>query len=155
TRCLSDWSSDVCSSDLHHSEWCIARTSWLFGAARACFPEKILRACETRSELTVVADQLGSPTFTRDLARMIRDLVRMDARGTLHVTNEGSCSWFEFAQETLRQAGRDSVRLSPITTAEARRPARRPPYSVLSPASLNTLGLRMRPWRDALRAYLS
>src|SRR5260370_37151455 len=138
----------------HHSDWCIARTSWLFGAARACFPEKILRASETRPELTVVADQVGSPTFTRDLARMIRDLVRMDARGILNVTNEGSCSWFEFAQETLRLAGRDSVRVSPITTAEARRPARRPSYSVLSPASLNALGLRMRPWRDALSAYL-
>jgi len=85
---------------------------------------------------------------------MIRDLVRMDARGILNVTNEGFCSWFEFAQETLRQAGRDPVRVSPITTAEARRPARRPSYSVLSPASLNALGLRMRPWRDALSAYL-
>jgi dTDP-4-dehydrorhamnose reductase len=84
---------------------------------------------------------------------MIRDLVRMDARGILNVTNEGSCSWFEFAQETLRQAGRDSVRVSPITTAEAHRPRRRPPYSVLSPASLNALGLRMRPWHDALSAY--
>src|SRR5205823_14547492 len=82
------------------------------------------------------------------------DLVRMNARGTLNVTNEGSCSWFEFAEETLHQAGRGSVRVSPITTAEARRPARRPSYSVLSPASLNALGLGMRPWRDALRAYL-
>jgi dTDP-4-dehydrorhamnose reductase len=78
----------------------------------------------------------------------------MDARGILNVTNAGSCSWFEFAQETLRQAGRGSVRVSPITTKEARRPARRPCYSVLSPASLNALGLRMRPWRDALSAYL-
>jgi dTDP-4-dehydrorhamnose reductase len=86
----------------HHLDWCIARTSWLFGAAGARFPEKILRAAETRSELTVVADQVGSPTFTRHLARMIRDLVRMDARGTLHVSNEGSCSWFEFAREILR-----------------------------------------------------
>ena len=105
-------------------------------------------------ELTVVADQVGCPTFTRDLARMIRDLVRMEARGTLNVTNEGSCSWFEFAEETLRQAGRDSVLVSPITTAEAHRPARRPSFSVLSPASLNPLGLRMRPWREALSAYL-
>ncbi|PYU69041.1 MAG: dTDP-4-dehydrorhamnose reductase, partial [Acidobacteria bacterium] len=100
------------------------------------------------------ADQVGSPTSTRDLARMIRNLVRMDARGTLNVTNEGSCSWFEFAQETLRQAGRGSVFVSPITTAEARRAAGRPSYSVLSPASLNALGLRMRPWREALSAYL-
>ncbi len=138
----------------HHRDWCIARTSWLFGAARACFPEKILCASKTRPELTVVADQVGSPTFTRDLARMIRDLVRMEARGTLNVTNEGSCSWFEFAEETLRQAGRGSVRVSPITTAEARRPAGRPSCSVLAPASLDALGLRMRPWRDALSAYL-
>lgn len=138
----------------HHSGWCIARTSWLFGAARACFPEKILRTPEARPELTVVADQVGSPAFTRDLARMIRDLVRMDARGIVNVMNAGSCSWFEFAQVTLRQAGRGSVRVSPSTSAEARRPARRPSYSVLSPASLNALGLRMRLWRDALSAYL-
>jgi dTDP-4-dehydrorhamnose reductase len=138
----------------NHANWCIARTSWLFGASGACFPEKILRAAETRPELTVVADQVGSPTFTRDLAQAIRDLVRMDARGTLHVTNEGSCSWFEFAREILRQAGRDSVRVSPIATVEAGRPAKRPAYSVLSPASLHACGLRMRHWRDALGVYL-
>jgi len=80
----------------------------------------------------VVADQVGSPTFTRDLARIIRNLVRMNARGILNVTNEGSCSWFEFAEETLRQAGRDSVLVSPMTTAEAHHPARRPSFSVLS-----------------------
>jgi dTDP-4-dehydrorhamnose reductase len=85
---------------------------------------------------------------------MIRDLVRKDARGILNVTNEGSCFWFEFAQETLRQAGRDSVRVSSITTTEAHRPARPRPYCVLSPASLNALGLRMRRWHDALSAYL-
>ncbi len=139
----------------HHSDWCIARTSWLFGAAGVCFPEKILRASETRPELTVVADQVGSPTFTRDLAQAIRDLVRMEVRGTLHVTNVGSCSWFEFAREILRQAGRTSIRIKPITTAEAGRPAKRPTYSVLSPASLNARGLRMRGWRDALGSYLN
>jgi dTDP-4-dehydrorhamnose reductase len=138
----------------HHSDWCIARTSWLFGTAGACFPEKILHASETRPELTVVADQVGSPTFTRDLARMIRDLVRMDARGTLHVTNEGSCSWFEFAREILCQASRDSIRIKPITTAEAGCPAKRPAYSILSPANLHARGLRMPDWRDALGCYL-
>lgn len=138
-----------------HKNWCIVRTSWLFGASGSCFPEKILRASETRSGLTVVNDQVGSPTFTRDLAAAIRDLVRQEARGTMNVTNEGSCSWFEFAREILRQAGRDMIRLSPITTAEAGRPARRPSYSVLSPASLNAQGLRMRHWHDALAAYLN
>jgi dTDP-4-dehydrorhamnose reductase len=138
----------------NHTKWCIARTSWLFGASGVSFPEKILRAAETRPELAVVADQVGSPTFTCDLARTIRDLVRMDARGTLHVTNAGFCSWFEFAGEILRQAGRASARLSPITTAQAGRPAKRPAYSVLSPNSLHTRGLRMRPWEEALSAYL-
>lgn len=138
----------------NHTKWCIARTSWLFGTSGVSFPEKILRAAETRPELTVVRDQVGSPTFTRDLAWAIRDLVRMDARGTLNVTNAGSCSWFEFAGEILRQAGRDSVRLSPITAAEAGRPAKRPAYSVLSPNSLRTRGLTMRPWEEALSAYL-
>lgn len=138
-----------------HGNWCIVRTSWLFGASGSCFPEKILRASETRSELAVVNDQVGSPTFTRDLASTIRDLVRMEARGTINVTNEGSCSWFEFAREILRQAGRDRVHVLPITTAEADRPARRPSYSVLSPASLNAHGLRMRHWRGALVAYLN
>jgi dTDP-4-dehydrorhamnose reductase len=137
-----------------HSNWCIARTSWLFGASGPSFPEKILRASETRSELTVVSDQVGSPTFTRDLAGAIRNLVHMDARGTLNVTNEGSCSWFEFAREILRQAGRNSVRVLPITSAEASRLANRPAYSVLSSRSLQANGLRMRNWSEALEAYL-
>ncbi len=138
----------------HHHAWCIARTSWLFGASGASFPEKILRASETRPELTVVADQFGSPTFTRDLATAIRDLVRADARGILNVTNTGSCSWFDFAREVLHQAGRDSIRVLPITTADAARPAKRPAYSVLSPASLTAHGIVLRSWQDATAAYL-
>lgn len=137
-----------------HAEWCIVRTSWLFGASGTSFPEKILRASETRKELTVVADQVGSPTFTRDLARAIRSLVRMDARGILHVTNDGFCSWFEFACEILRQAGRGSVRVLPITTAQVDRPAKRPAYSVLSPMSLHSHKIRLRSWQDATGAYL-
>jgi dTDP-4-dehydrorhamnose reductase len=135
-------------------DWCIARTAWLFGAAGNSFPEKILKAAETRPELTVVADQVGSPTFTRDLAGAIRDLVRKDARGILNVTNAGSCSWCEFAQEVLRQAGRGSVRVTPITTAQAARLAKRPAYSVLSPASLQAHGITLRSWQAATAAYL-
>jgi dTDP-4-dehydrorhamnose reductase len=135
-------------------DWCIARTAWLFGASGASFPEKILRAAETRPELTVVADQVGSPTFTRDLAGAMRDLVRGEARGVLNVTNAGSCSWFEFAREVLRQAGRGAVRVSPITTAQAARLAKRPAYSVLSPASLHARHITLRSWQDATTAYL-
>jgi len=138
----------------HHSAWCIGRTSWLFGVHGPSFPEKILRAAETRPELSVVNDQIGSPTYTRDLARAIRDLVRKDARGIVHITNEGICSWFDFAREILVQAGRGSLPVRPITTDQSARPARRPNYSVLSPSSLHAYGIKLRPWQGALRAFL-
>jgi|SRR5579863_97808 len=136
------------------SMWCIGRTSWLFGVNGSSFPEKILNAAETHPALSVVNDQIGSPTYTRDLAGAIRDLVRKDARGIVHVTNEGICSWFDFAREILAQSGHGSVPVHPITTDQSARPARRPNYSVLSPASLHAYGIRLRPWQDALRAFL-
>jgi dTDP-4-dehydrorhamnose reductase len=138
----------------HHTAWCVGRTSWLFGVHGPSFPDKILRAAETRPELSVVNDQVGSPTYTRDLACAIRDLVRKDARGITHITNEGVCSWFDFAREILLQSGRQFVPVLPITTDQSARPARRPNYSVLSPASLHAHGVRLRPWQDALEAFL-
>jgi dTDP-4-dehydrorhamnose reductase len=134
--------------------WCVARTSWLFGVHGASFPEKILRAAETRPELSVVSDQIGSPTYTRDLARVIRALLSRDVRGFVHITNQGTCSWFDFAREILSQSGRESIPVLPITTDQAARSARRPNYSVLSPASLHAFGIRTRPWQEALRAFL-
>ena len=133
--------------------WLIVRTSWLFGASKSCFPEKILLAADSQPELKVVADQIGSPTYTRDLARAIRELVRLDAHGILNITNSGTCTWFEFAKETLERAGR-STSLSPITSAEAGRRARRPAYSVLSAKALASYALTMRSWQKALEAYL-
>jgi len=133
--------------------WLIARTSWLFGVARPSFPEKILRAADSQPQLKVVADQVGSPTYSRDLARAIRELVRADTRGVLNITNSGSCSWFEFAKETLRRAGRNTP-VYPITSAEAGRPARRPAYSVLSPKALAATAITMRSWQEALAVYL-
>ena len=136
------------------SQWCIGRTSWLFGVHGPSFPEKILKAAETRPELSVVNDQIGSPTYTRDLAGATRDLVRKDARGIVHINNEGICSWFDFAKEILAQRGRGSVPVHPITTDQSARPARRPNYSVLSPASLHAYGIRLRLWQEALTAFL-
>jgi dTDP-4-dehydrorhamnose reductase len=135
-------------------DWCIVRTSWLFGASGSSFPEKILRAAETRPELSVVSDQVGSPTYTRDLAAAIRGLVHADARGFVNVTNSGTCSWFEFAQEILRQAGKNNP-VKPIDTVQAARAAKRPAYSVLSPAALHALGITVRHWREALPPYLA
>ena len=135
-------------------DWCIARTSWLFGTSGVSFPEKILKASKTRTELSVVADQVGSPTFTRDLAAAMLQLIRTEARSIVHITNSGACSWFEFAREILRQAGRESIRVLPVTTAEYPLPARRPAYSVLSPASLTQYGITIRDWKEALPDYL-
>ena len=135
-------------------DWCIVRTSWLFGASGSSFPEKILRAAETRPELSVVSDQVGSPTYTRDLAAAIRGLVHADARGFVSVTNSGTCSWFEFAQEILRQAGKNNA-VKPIDTVQAARAAKRPAYSVLSPTALHALGITVRHWREALPPYLA
>ncbi len=101
-----------------------------------------------------MADQFGSPTFSHDLASAIGGLVRLDAQGILHVTNAGFCSWFEFAREILRQARRDSIRVLPIITPQAGRPAKRPAYSVLSPASLYAHGMKLRSWQEATGAYL-
>jgi dTDP-4-dehydrorhamnose reductase len=138
----------------NHPAWCIGRTSWLFGVNGPSFPEKILKAAESRPELSVVNDQIGSPTYTRDFARAIRDLVMKDARGITHITNEGSCSWFDFAKEILAGSGRGSIPVRPITTDQSARPARRPNYSVLSPSSLHAFGIRTRPWQEALAEFL-
>ena len=132
--------------------WLIVRTSWLFGANKSCFPEKVLRAADSQPELKVVADQIGSPTYTRDLSGAIRELVQADAHGIVNITNSGTCSWYEFAKETLRMAGR-ITRVTPITSAEAGRPARRPSFSVLSAKSLANHGIALPRWQEALQAY--
>lgn len=134
---------------------CIVRTSRLFGTAGKCFPASILRLAESQPELAVVDDQVGSPTFNRDLAAAILHLVASSAGGIIHATNSGACSWFEFAREILRAAGLDNVRVRAISSAQSDRPAARPKYSALSDASLRACGISMRPWRDALHAYLA
>jgi len=134
-------------------EVCIARTSWLFGHGGKCFPATILKLASTRPEISVVNDQRGSPTFTRDLASALVKLCRASAQGIVHVTNSGNCTWYEFATEIVRASGMPAV-VKPVTTAEFPRPARRPAYSVLSPASLHAYNVRMPEWHDALRRYL-
>lgn len=134
-------------------EVCIARTSWLFGHGGKCFPATILKLASTRPEISVVNDQRGSPTFTRDLAAALTELCRASARGIVHVTNSGNCTWYEFAIEIVRESGLPTA-IKPVTTAEFPRPARRPAYSVLSPDSLHAYDIHMPEWQDALRRYL-
>lgn len=135
-------------------ECCIVRTSWLFGPGGKCFPDTILKLAETRPEIKVVNDQRGSPTYTLDLAEAIIKLVHAGAQGTVHCTNQGECTWYDFACEIVRQAGR-STRVRPTTSTEFVRPAERPKYSVLSPASLEAYGIGMPTWQLALQAYLN
>jgi dTDP-4-dehydrorhamnose reductase len=134
-------------------EVCIVRTSWLFGHGGKCFPATILKLASTGPEISVVNDQRGSPTFTRDLASALVRLCRASARGIVHVTNTGDCTWYEFGTEIIRESGLPTT-VKPVTTAEFPRPARRPAYSVLSPDSLHAYKVHVPEWQDALRRYL-
>ncbi len=132
---------------------CIVRTSWLFGVGGKCFPDTMLKLARTQPELRVVDDQHGCPTYTLDLSGAIAGLIRKQASGIVHVTNGGRCSWFEFARATFA-ARSPLTKVIPVTTAEFPRPARRPPYSVLSGRSLQQFGIQLPDWQDALTRYL-
>jgi dTDP-4-dehydrorhamnose reductase len=132
---------------------CIVRTSWLFGPGGKCFPDTILKLAASRPEIEVVNDQRGCPTYTFDLAGAIIKLCHADAKGIIHATNRGVCTWYDFAAETLRLAGSNTV-VRPTTSDKFVRPAPRPSYSVLSDASLSAYGIQMRAWQETLPDYL-
>ncbi|MFY9561155.1 MAG: dTDP-4-dehydrorhamnose reductase [Terriglobales bacterium] len=133
---------------------CIVRTSWLFGPGGKCFPDTILKLAASRPEIAVVNDQRGGPTFTVDLASTLAQLCRKRTRGIVHATNSGDCTWYEFAAALVPMAGL-ATRVTPVTSEEFPRPARRPAYSVLSSATLDAYGIRMPDWQDASRRYLN
>ena len=132
---------------------CIVRTSWLFGIGGKCFPDTILKLAASRPSLDVVNDQRGSPTYVVDLARAIVQLLQKNAEGIVHATNSGDCTWFDFAEEIVRGAGLPTL-VRPVSSQQFVRPAPRPAYSVLSPASLHALGVEMPAWQAALTQYL-
>ncbi len=132
---------------------CIARTSWLYGIGGKCFPDTILKLAASRPAIDVVNDQRGCPTYTVDLARAMIALCRKNASGIVHVTNAGDCTWFEFAQEIVKNAGL-TTDVRPVSSQQMARPAPRPAYSVLSATSLGQYGIVMPGWQDALRRYL-
>jgi dTDP-4-dehydrorhamnose reductase len=134
----------------------VIRTSWVFGTGGVNFPEAILKQAEAGvTEMKVVSDQSGRPTYTPDLARAIRLLSDLGAKGLFHFANQGETTWFSFATETLRLAGRQDILVRPCSSTEFLRPARRPSYSVLDTSLYEkTVGERPRHWRDALAEYL-
>ncbi|MTI80117.1 MAG: dTDP-4-dehydrorhamnose reductase [Firmicutes bacterium] len=133
----------------------IVRTSWLFGNNGNNFVSTILRLAKERNELSIVYDQVGSPTYTRDLAGAITKLINSTNYGTYHITNSHHCSWYELAKEILYLADIKEVKVKPITTTQFNRPAPRPAFSVLEnkqwQATGNTL---LRPYSEALADYL-
>jgi dTDP-4-dehydrorhamnose reductase len=135
-------------------ENCIVRTSWLYGPGRGSFPEKILAAARERGSLRVVTDEVASPTWTADLARGIARLVRAHATGVFHLTNEGSCSRKEWAEEILRLADLTDVPVAPATLAEFGSPYRKPRFSALANLNAARLDVTLRPWRESLADHL-
>jgi len=132
----------------------IVRTQWLYGLHGKNFVETMLRLGKEKDELSVVHDQIGSPTWTVDLSCAIRALIDKDCRGTYHAANAGSCSWCEFAAAIFAESGLKTV-VKPITTRELGRPAPRPLYSVLDCGRLQRdTGFVPDGWRDALKNYL-
>ncbi|MCM3661095.1 dTDP-4-dehydrorhamnose reductase [Georgenia satyanarayanai] len=120
----------------------VVRTAWLYGAHGQCFPKTMARLAAERDELTVVADQMGQPTWTADLADLILRLVEADAvPGTYHGTASGAVSWHGFTQEIVRSLGKDPAMVAPTTSEAFQRPAPRPAYSVLGHDALLAAGV--------------
>ncbi|HHK5532474.1 TPA: dTDP-4-dehydrorhamnose reductase [Bacillus mobilis] len=133
----------------------IVRISWVFGINGNNFIKTMLRLGETRNELNVVGDQIGSPTYTYDLARLLIDMVVTEKYGTYHATNEGFCSWAEFAQEIFEIAGQD-VKVNSITTEEYPTRAVRPKNSRMSKQKLIDNGFEpLQDWKKAIKHYIT
>ncbi|WP_078543696.1 dTDP-4-dehydrorhamnose reductase [Litchfieldia alkalitelluris] len=133
----------------------IVRISWVFGLNGNNFVKTMLRLAETRQELNVVGDQYGSPTYTFDLARLLLDMIESEKYGTYHASNEGFCSWAEFAREIFKVAEKD-VKVSAITTEEYPTRAVRPKNSRMSKQKLVDAGFSPLPtWQEALKHYMN
>lgn len=133
----------------------IVRISWAFGINGNNFVKTMLRLGAEKDSLNVVNDQIGSPTYTDDLAPLLCDMLETERYGTYHATNEGYCSWYEFATYIMAQANL-TCQIKPIPTREYPTPAKRPLNSRLSKTSLDAAGfLRLPPWHDSVRRFLA
>jgi dTDP-4-dehydrorhamnose reductase len=140
---------------------CVVRTAWVCGPEGKNFLKTMLRVADQGAEsgaaVTVVTDQHGSPTFTDDLARVLREIAVRRVGGVFHASNRGPTNWFEFAQAIFRESGHDADRVKPVLAADLQpqRPAPRPAYSLLDSIGLDSLGLApMDHWQVALQRNL-
>lgn len=137
------------------NKYYIVRVSWVFGQNGSNFVKTMLNLGKQRSEIKVVIDQIGSPTYTHDAAKMICKLISTGKYGTYHCTNEGFCSWYEVAKEIFRLASYDTA-VIPICSGEYLANAKRPKSSWLSKHSLDVNELERLPeWKDALKRFLN
>jgi dTDP-4-dehydrorhamnose reductase len=157
----------------HSENYLLIRSSWLYGTKGKNFVQTILEKAKAKSfindtmakakakadnpsTLSVVDDQVGSPTYTKDLAAAVALLIEKNAQGIFHVTNRGTCSWHQFAVKILKESGFGDIVVKPIKSNQLQRPARRPAYSVLSMQKFTrTTGKTMQPWQLALQDYLN
>jgi dTDP-4-dehydrorhamnose reductase len=133
----------------------VIRTEWIYGKGGSNFIEKVTKIGKEKGQVAVVDDQEGSPTFARDLARPLVALIQKNKSGIYHITNSGSCTWFQFACAIFDFLGMNVV-CQPITTDQSQRKATRPANSVMDCSKLKAdTGIKMRHWREALYEYLS
>jgi len=136
------------------SKFYIVRTSWLYGRHGPNFVKTMLDLAKTTDKISVVNDQIGSPTYTVDLATAIAELIKKPLYGIYHITNSEHCSWYEFAREIFDVAGIE-VDLTPVKTEEFPRPAPRPKYSVLENYNWKMEGFnKIRSYKEALKDYM-
>ena len=133
----------------------IVRIAWVFGVNGKNFIKTMLRLGQERGAVSVVNDQIGSPTYTYDLSKLLVAMIQTDKYGRYHATNEGLCSWYEFACEIFRQAGMGNVKVTPVDSASFPAKAKRPKNSRMDQSKLIQNGFEPLPsWKDALGRYL-
>lgn len=138
----------------HVKKFFTVRIAWVFGVNGKNFIKTMLNLGKTHDHLTVVNDQTGSPTYTYDLARLLVDMIQTDKYGRYHATNEGLCTWYEFACEIFKQAGMN-VSVAPVSSDEYPAKAKRPSNSRMDKSKLTANGFTPLPtWQDALSRYL-
>jgi dTDP-4-dehydrorhamnose reductase len=145
TKAAGEWAVRAETND-----YLILRTAWLYGEHGPNFPKTMARLAGERDELTVVDDQIGQPTWTRDVADLALRLVDVGApSGTYHATSSGQCSWYDFARAVVASAGHDAGKIKRTTSEAFVRPAPRPAWSVLGHADLQTIGVEpIGPWEE-------
>jgi dTDP-4-dehydrorhamnose reductase len=159
TNPLSEYGRTKLEGEKNIQNFCnsflIVRTSWLFGHKGVNFASKMLELAEHKKELSIVTDEIGSPTYTPDLAKALWTLIKQECEGIINVSNYGSCSRYEWAEYIFKTQGYN-ININQIKSSEYKRPAKVPLNSTLNCQKFTTItGLRMRPWQEAVTEYLN